>query len=116
MVARGEPRSVELEYDVATAYREAGRHGEAVASAQRALALRPLEPDGRVLVKAALREAGRHVEAEMVGLRPGRRDAGRGGGGGGGGGDAGEGLAERTRSSGPTAGSEEVFIELALAI
>ena len=115
MAARGEPRSIDLEYDVATAYREAGRHDEAVVSAQRALALRPLEPDGRVLVEAALREAGRHAEAERVGLRPsGPSGSDEGSAGGGrGGGAASEAPAERARTRG-RAGSEEVFIELEL--
>lgn len=114
MAARGEPRSIDLEYDVATAYREAGRHDEAVLSAQRALALRPLEPDGRVLVEAALREAGRHAEAELVALRPSGPSGSDGDAGEGRAGGAGsEGPAERTRTHG-RAGSEEVFIELEL--
>ena len=67
MVARGELRFVELEYDVATAYREAGRLDEAVKAARGALELQPRQPEGRVLLEAALREAGRHTEAREIG-------------------------------------------------
>ena len=66
MVARGEPPSVDLEYDVATAYREAGQLDEAVEAARRALELQPQQADGRVLLKAAYSEAGRHAEAHAV--------------------------------------------------
>ena len=66
MAAGGELRSVDLEYDVATAYREAGRLDEAVEAARGALELQPGQPEGRVLLEAALREAGRDAEARVV--------------------------------------------------
>ena len=66
MAARGEPRSVDLAYDLATAYREAGRLDEAVEAARGALELQPGQPEGRVLLEAALREAGRHAEARAL--------------------------------------------------
>ena len=66
IAARGELRSVELEYDVATAYREAGRLDEAVEAARGALELQPRQPEGRVLLEAALRQSGRHTEARAI--------------------------------------------------
>ena len=69
MAARGEPRSVDLAYDLATAYREAGRLDEAVEAARGALELQPGQPEGRVLLDAALREAGRHAEARALSTR-----------------------------------------------